>query len=660
MMVSRRTVMVVMAVAALSAAAVEGAAIAAPGASAKAGRLVAFKSCPELLSYAKTHATRYVGPYGFGGQIALSASKGMPAPSAAGAATDAMASREASSPQLGVDYSGTNVQETGVDEPDTVKTNGKTLFAVANGLLNAVDVTGGKPQLLDTLKLDGGWSHELLLHGDRLLILSRGGYWIEPMPAMARGMMPINPSNSVIIEVDVSNPKALKTIKKLTLEGSYVDARMVGSVVRIVSSSQMPVELPFAKPAASTGPALTAAKTKNITVLKSSGVKAWLPSYKLGLKKERSLVQCRDVRRPVEFSGLGLLTVLTIDLSKGLAPVDSVAVMTDGRIVYASQSSLFVTTESWADRPDPNTPTVAPSSVTTTIHRFDISNPIKTVYRGSGSVQGYLLNQWAMSDFQGVLRVVSTEAPAWWGTTDETQSFLTTLRQNDDGLVQVGRVGGLGRGERVYAVRYVGNAGYVVTFKQIDPLYTLDLSDPAKPRVVGELKIPGYSAYLHPINEDLLLGIGQDVDPVTNRSNGTQISLFDVSDLKNPTRLHQAPLGQGWSEAESQHHAFLYWPPTGLVVVPFGQQAVGMKVSRAGGINEIGARILHTEANQAYLPEIHRSVVVGSSLLTISDLGIKASALSSLASLGWAAFPIPAPTPVPDAVASKPAVVPGR
>src|SRR5260221_6453741 len=124
--------------------------------------------------------------------------------------------------------------------------------------------------------------------------------------------------------------------------------------------------------------------------------------------------------------------------------------MTDGRIVYASQSSLYITTESWASRPDPYTPTVAPQSVTTTIHKFDISDPTKTVYKGSGTVPGYLLNQWSLSEFQGVLRVVSTDAPAWWTSTgSNTQSYLTTLRHGDNGLVQVGQVGGLGQGERV-------------------------------------------------------------------------------------------------------------------------------------------------------------------------------------------------------------------
>ena len=406
-------------------------------------------------------------------------------------------------------------------------------------MLKSVDVSGAQPKLLDTLKLDSGWSHELLLSGNHLLILSRGGYWMEPLPAMSARMMPISPSNSVITEVDVSDPKALKVVKTLTLDGAYVDARMVGSTVRIVTSSPMPVELPFVTPANPTVAGLAAAKAKNATVVKSSRVKAWLPYYRLGRQKSHAVVQCRDVRRPVAFSGLGMLTVLTIDLSKGLAPVDSVAVMTDGRIVYASPTSLYVSTENWASRPDPSTPTQAPSTVTTTIHKFDISDPTKTVYLGSGSVQGYLLNQWSLSDFQGVLRVVSTDAPAWWGSAGtDTQSYLTTFQQGTGGLVQAGRVGGLGQGEKVYAVRFIGNDGYVVTFKQVDPLYTLDLSDPAHPQVLGELTIPGYSAYLHPIGDNLLLGIGQNVDPTTNEPTGTQVSLFDVSDLKHPTLLY--------------------------------------------------------------------------------------------------------------------------
>jgi uncharacterized secreted protein with C-terminal beta-propeller domain len=647
-MVSRRCALLVIALTVLGAAAVGGTARAATD--VKASRLVSFNSCGAVLSYAKSHATPYVGPYGFGRPVSTSViAKGTTATAAVPYATPALgaSATDATTPVEGVDYSGTNNQEAGVDEPDMVKTDGKTLFAVEGNQVNAVDVSGAQPKLLDSLTLDNGWSHELLLYGTHLLILSRGGYWVDPLPALSAQMLPIIPSDSVITEVDVSNPSSMQVVNTLTLDGAYVDARMVGSTVRIVSSSQMPLELPFATPANATSAGLATAKTKNRTVVASSRISAWLPSYRIGSQPARSLVQCRDIRRPIQFAGLGMLTVLTIDLSQGLAPVDSTAVMTDGRIVYASPTSLYVTTENWADRPDPSTPTIAPSGVTTTINKFDISDPTKTVYMGSGTVPGYLLDQWSLSEYNGVLRVVSTDAPAWWSSTgSSSQSYVTTLGQGDGGLVQLGQVGGLGQGDRVYSVRFVGDVGYVSTFQQVDPLYTLDLSDPANPRVVGQVTIPGYSSYLHPIGDNLLLGIGQDVDPTTNEPTGTQVSLFDVSDLAHPTRLYHYSLGQGWSEAETDHHAFLYWPATGLVVVPFGQQAVAMHVSRATGITELG-RIVQTQANAATLPEIDRAVVVGSSLLTVSAAGVEASGLTSLANLGWAAFPLVAPTPVP-------------
>ena len=603
-------------------------------ASAKAGRLVAFGSCADLLAHAKSQATRLVGPWGLGSPVVMDS-----------------AGARAAAPQQGVDYSGTNVQEEGVDEPDLVKTDGTTLYAVANGRLNAVDVATGTPRLLDTLKLDtGSWSHELLLHGDRLLVLSRGGFWAEPLPGLAARTMPYAPAKSVLAEVDVSSPRALRVVRRLTLDGSYVAARLVGGTVRIVSTSPLPGDLPFEPPKSSTKEGLAEAAAHNRAVVRSSRLAAWLPSYRssrprAGASKTRPLVQCRHVRRPAAFSGLGMLTVLTVDLAKGLEPVHSVAVLTDARIVYASPESLYVATERWADRPDPDRPTRAEDGVTTAIHSFDISSPTRTLYRGSGRVSGFLLSQWSLSEHRGALRVVSTESPAWWSGGRESESFLTTLRLRDGVLAQAGRIGGLGKGERVYAVRFVGDVGYVVTFRQIDPLYTLDLSVPEQPRVLGELKIPGYSAYLHPIGDDLLLGIGQDATE-EGRPLGTQVSIFDVSDLRRPTRLHRLALGQGWSEAESDHHAFLFWPRAGLVVVPFEQRAVALRVGRTSGIAQLG-RVEHPAPRAAYAPGIRRSLVVRNAVLTVSDSGVRSSSLQTLAALGWAGFP-PPEQPKPD------------
>src|SRR5690242_11705971 len=496
------------------AAALAAVAAAAPAEAAGSGRLIAFRSCPDMLAYAKANASRFVGPYGLGGPTAI----GKVVPGGvdkAAAPTANAASQAAPAPVQGVDYSGTNVQETGVDEPDLLKTDGNTLYTVSGNLLESVDVSGKTPKLLDTLTLSPGWStSDLLLSGDHLLVLSRGGYWAEPLPAMAARMIAPIATTSTITEVDVSNPSSLKVQNTLTLDGSYVDARQIGTSIRVVSSQSLPIEVPWVQP--TPGMSTATATARNKAVLASSRAKAWLPTYKLGKHAAQPLVQCRDIRRPPFFSGLGMLTVTTINLAKSLDPVDSTSVMTDGRIVYASPTNLYVATERWAYRPLPATPQEMPapiSQVTTQIHDFDISDPSKTTYLGSGSVPGYLLSQWSLSDFQGVLRVVSTDQPSWWSSdgTNNSQSYLTTFKAGGGKLNQVGQLGGLGQGERVYAVRFIGNTGYVVTFKQVDPLHTLDLSDPAHPQLLGSVTIPGYSAYLHPIGDNLLLGIGQDI-----------------------------------------------------------------------------------------------------------------------------------------------------
>ena len=365
----------------------------------------------------------------------------------------------------------------------------------------------------------------------------------------------------------------MRIVRSLAFDAEILSARLVGSVARVVTTSSMPQTLPFIPPAQATPDATAAALAHNRDVVRTSKIGAWLPRYRIkGRRGEtlarRSLVDCRDVRRPTLYSGLGLLTVLTIDLGKGLALTDSDSIVADGRTVYASQKSLYVATQRWFAQPV-TAGTTDPPKVTTAIHKFDISDPDATVYRGSGTVSGYLMNQWSLSEQDGVLRVASTEEPTWWnpGPQEQSESFVTTLKEQGGALVQLGRVGGLGKGERVYAVRFSGDMGFVVTFRRIDPLYTLDLSNPARPAVLGELKIQGYSAYLHPLGGDLLLGIGQDAS-AEGRVLGTQLSLFDVSDLRRPARLQSYTLGSAWSEAENDHHAFLWWQPSRLAVLP--------------------------------------------------------------------------------------------
>ncbi len=245
--------------------------------------------------------------------------------------------------------------------------------------------------------------------------------------------------------------------------------------------------------------------------------------------------------------------------------------------------------------------------------------------------------------------MASTTSPAWWGPVSDSESLVTVLSQDRGELREIGSVDGLGETEQIYSVRFMGDTAYVVTFRQTDPLYTVDLSDPSDPRVVGELKILGYSAYLHPVGEDLLLGVGQDATE-TGRIQGTQISLFDVSDLSNPRRIDTITLSEGSnSEVEYDHHAFLYWPDTGLGMIPVQQWwwdddkegaffgAVGFDVED-DDIDEI-TRISHPGSDDwDHRSHIRRSIVIGNSVYTISGTGIMKSDLDTLAEESWLAF----------------------
>lgn len=624
---------------------------------ARAARLQSFASCDALLRYAKRHGSRIVGPWGLGSLTALPVRAAGPEEAAPSGAQGAVP---------GVDYSTTNVQEEGVDEPDIVKSDGSHIFVIAQGKLQAVDVRGPKPRLVGSLQLEQGWNHQLFLHGNRVLVLSSGGFEIQPLPAVAESSSSILPvqTGTVLTEVDVSDPAVMRVVRTLKVDGSYLNARLTGSIARVVITST-PIGLEFAAPSGSDSQATAEATARNRAVIARSRLRNWVPSYVLanertGRKTKRVLAGCRQIKRPPEFSGLGMITVLTIDIAKGLEPVDSDAVMTDGQTVYASPESLYVATQRWIDPIVYSESDVVPPSMTTAVHKFDISDPAKTEYRGSGEVAGFLLNQWSLSEHKGFLRVATTEQPVWWqgSPVRESESFVTVLEDAGGKLVQVGRVGELGRGERIYAVRFIGDVGYVVTFRQVDPLYTIDLSNPAHPAVMGELKILGYSAYLHPLGGDLLLGVGQDAT-VEGRVLGTQLSVFDISNLRSPVRLHQRTIGPGSSEAEWDHHAFLYWPAKRLTVLPIqtafldpqtGLQngfvgAIGFRVGREIGIAKVGT-VSHVVLPPDPQPEpvypwavpIRRSLVVGDTLYTVSEQGLKASSLDTLSDRAWIAF----------------------
>jgi uncharacterized secreted protein with C-terminal beta-propeller domain len=316
-----------------------------------------------------------------------------------------------------------------------------------------------------------------------------------------------------------------------------------------------------------------------------------------------------------------------------------VSVLAGGQTVYGSAAGLYITDRPGADGVvgDVIGKRAQTAPPRTDIYEFDLSVSGPPVFTASGSVPGDLLSQNSLSESGRYLRVATTSGSAGvlspGRTASPAESSVYILQRRGTSLAQVGRVGGLGRGERIYAVRFVGSAGYVVTFRQTDPLYVLDLRDPAKPRTTGELKISGYSAYLYPAGGGRLIGVGQQTDS-QGRPQGTQVSLFDVHDPAAPRKLSGYTLPSAWSAAEGDPHAFLYWPQTGLTVLPMGgtDGTLVLKVTPTA-VHRVGT--VHAPETQG---PVQRALLVGTTLWTLSPAGLRASDATTLATTAWLPF----------------------
>jgi hypothetical protein len=560
--------------------------------------LTPFSACDAVLAHFKTEALERVGPYGLEGMA-------YPYPFWFGEAARTLGDA-AATPAPGQDGSGTsgsghsesNVQVAGVDEPDIVKTDGTRIVSVVDGVVRYVELDDDGATLVGSLRLEEGWGHRLLLSGGRAFVFSSADVWAVPVADDAsRITMPAGRARALIVEVDLSDPARMSVARTMTVDGRYLSARGVDGTVRVVTSSH-PDQLAFVYPSSPAAEAM--ALEANRRVIMESTIEQWLPSYNLsdgsGSGRTGLAVPCHRMHRPAEFAGFSTLSVITLDLDEPLAGGTGTGVIAVGETVYASAESLYVATTVWLPRDvlgRPEADEIA-ERYSTAIHRFAIDGDGVAQYRSSGSVAGHLLDQFSMDEHDGVLRVAVTEGPPW-GFDDRSESRVVVLAETDGKLSEIGSVGGMGRGERIYSVRFMGDTAYVVTFRQVDPFYVIDLRDPRAPRVAGELKIEGYSAYLHAIGEGLILGVGQDADS-RGMTLGAKATVFDVSDPANPREVATWRAADAYSDVEWDHLAFLAWAPAEIVVLPvqsWTQRFAGVVVlSTSDGLSELG-RIAH-------------------------------------------------------------------
>lgn len=544
-----------------------------------AASLARFSDCSDLRDYATRSFLEYAvqAKYGYGYMLE---------DSVAGAESDSSAPSADGGSSGPRDYSSTNNQEVGVDEADLVKTDGNYLYVVQpQGELTIVKSwPAAETAVVGRLDI-GGYPSSMFLKGDRAVIFSS----VYSYDGLDGATVPSDFSGTRLTIVDVTDRTAPVIQREIDLEGYMTTGRMINDDVYVVLQSYTnapsalweliwgatPVELPAMdwsgteedqEAIRQSARELLYPRVKEI--VDAMPIEDLLPAKYDHLPGEvvdaEPMLTCGDVYHNEGVSYPSILSVVNVNLESDNADSDgsdvaATGLMADGWNVYASENNLYVAQTSywwWWGYGD--------LDLETHIHRFALDGA-DTTYEASNKVTGWIKDQFSMSEYDGYLRVATTDIDWWWGSgaTDdaaEPANNVFVLNAGSETMEKVGEVRGIAPNEQIYASRFLGDRGYIVTFRQVDPLFTLDLSDPTAPKVVGELKIPGYSSYLHPIGEDYLLAVGM-AGTESGDITGFAVNLFDVSDPTAPSQKDQLIVeSDNWSYSESlwNHLAFTF------------------------------------------------------------------------------------------------------
>ncbi len=487
-------------------------------------------------------------------------------------------------------FSGTNLQEAGVDEADRVKSDGQWLYVLSRPTDCCTEIVpelrilrlGSEPLPNATeqahLALGTGIGSEgLYLFSssgstdlDRLAVVGNSNmaatYWYSPWGWQNGGVD--------VTVVDITDRTAPAAGAHLHIDGYLISSRRIGDMLYLVSRYVAVV------PGYEIYPTTDEAKDKNERLLQATPLTTLLPNWQVDGVDQGDLFNanaCYLLPVAQEDYSPDLVTVTAIDLHNPAAVPKSACLLGPSETVYASLEAIYLATTRYHYQQPQGDVVIAsyPVDISTDLHKFALTAD-GPVLRGSATVPGHLgwrqdQKSFRLGEHEGVLRVV-TSGGSWNGE----QIRLTTLTERDDGLVELGhlpndvRTETIGNpGEQLYAVRFVGNRGFVVTFRTIDPLYVLDLSNPADPFIAGELQIPGYSDYLHPVSETRLLGIGKDAVPTDVYGDGrwawyqgVKLGLFDISDPASPREIDNVVIGKRGTEAGAlyDHHALAWLP----------------------------------------------------------------------------------------------------
>ncbi len=586
--------------------------------------LKAFKSRQELADYFTVQVNaRQSGFLDQNGGLWFAPESGLPGTEDAagvGGAPDAAPPRDggtgggegAAADSSESEFSQTTIQEEGVDEADVVKTDGNYVYVIhsggndGKGLLRIVDMSPPL-QLAQRGELTlQGYGREIYLHDGKVVALTEnyGGYFhVLPMETVSAPTEVIDSEEPVsdggddedgvatdadivapdgVMEYEYERPSTVVTIiessdpanpvvlSETTFEGTQVSSRMIDGVLHLALANYQDYLYGVM-------PGIGEPRV----VLSETDVDVLIPDFERvdgdGETSGGDMVTWREMYHPVDPDGFGLVTLVSLDVDND-AQFTAVGVVAQPGLVYSSLDAFYLTDTGYDVRNE--------IRETTDIYRFAYvgrgAEP-----RATGSVPGRVLNQYSMGEYEGYLRVATTieggftafferippkNAVYVLGETTGEPDAGTGEAQTTGRLGVIGRIEDIAVGEQIRSARFIAERGYLVTFEQIDPLFTLDLSDPTNPQIVGELKVPGFSTFLVPMDQDHLLAVGQYIPEQSPFGGwGVQLTIFDVSNFAEPTELDKVVLGadgDASSEALYNPKAFTYFAERGLVALP--------------------------------------------------------------------------------------------
>lgn len=499
------------------------------------------------------------------------------------------------------EYSTTNVQVTGVDEADIVKTDGEYIYYAGDSKKIKI-IDANEQELVSEIQLynedEEGGSQQIYINDDKLVVIS-SKYVTTTVTCGIEDVITSNQAFSTdIYEYNVSDKNNIVQEKSVSLAGDYLNSRMIGDIVYVITNQYV---------------------YKN----DESKEEDLLPYYIEDNTENKQFIPYEYIYYEEENKNNSYINIMSVNL-EGETQVKSF--LGSGSKVYVSEKNIYITKTKQNETVDQEKGIVSVTlgDAVTKIYKFGINNG-KITLKETSEAPGYLLNQFSMDEYDGYFRIATSS------TEDGKKS--NNIYVFDARLNKAGELTNIAVDENIYAVRFMGEKAYVVTFKQVDPLFVIDLSNQKEPKILGELKVPGFSNYLHVYDETHLIGIGQNTVTDENgntKTQGVKVSLFDVTNATEPVEVSNIVLGESgaYSAALYNHKAVLFIKEKGILAFPLtiyknnqNSEAFNgievLQISLEEGIQEKGR--IRGESSKEYEESIDRVIYIEDKLFSINN-----------------------------------------